>query len=67
MNFYFFMKKDILIVNWLLIMFFILMVVSKFISLPFTKVIQPIFFVFIIVHIIQHWKVIIYSFKNLIK
>ena len=61
------MKKSILIVDWLLIIIFILMIVSKFINLPFTKVIQPIFFVLIIIHIIQHWKVIVYSLKGLKK
>ena len=61
------MNKSVLIVDWLLIMIFILMIVSKFISLPFTKVIQPIFFVLIIIHIIQHWKVIVYSLKGLKK
>ena len=61
------MKKIILIIDWLLIIIFILMILSKFINLPFAKIIQPIFFVLIIIHIIQHWKVIIYSFKELFK
>jgi len=61
------MKKNILIVDWLLIIIFILIIVSKFINLPFTKIIQPIFFVLIIIHVIQHWKVIVYSLKGLKK
>ena len=61
------MKKIILIVDWLLILIFILMIVSKFINLPFIKIIQPIFFVLIIIHVIQHWKVIVYSLKRLKK
>jgi len=61
------MKKSILIVDWLLIIIFILMIVSKFINLPFIKVIQPVFFVLIVIHIIQHWKILIYSLKKLIK
>jgi hypothetical protein len=61
------MKKSILIIDWLLIIIFILMILSKFINLPFTKVIQPIFFVLIIIHIIQHWKVIVYLLKGLKK
>ena len=61
------MKKSILIVDWLLIIIFILLIISKFINLPFTKVIQPIFFVLIIIHIIQHWKIIVYSLKGLKK
>jgi len=44
---------------------FILMILSKFINLPFTKIIQPIFFILIIIHIVQHWKMIFYSFKRL--
>ena len=61
------MKKSLLIVDALLIIVFILIIVSKFINLSFTKVIQPIFFVLIIIHIIQHWKVIVYSLKGLKK
>jgi hypothetical protein len=61
------MKKSILIIDWVLIAIFILMVLSKFINLPFTKIIQPIFFIFIAIHIIQHYKIIIYSLKGLKK
>jgi len=59
------MKKDKWVINYLLIMIFILMILSKFINLPFTKIIQPIFFILIIIHIVQHWKMIFYSFKRL--
>ena len=61
------MKKSILIADYLLIVIFMLIIVSKFIHLPFTKIIQPVFLVLIIIHLIQHWKVIVYSFKKLIK
>lgn len=61
------MKKSILTVDWLLIIVFMLMIISKFIELPFTKVIQPIFFILIITHIIQHWKIILYSLKKTTK
>ena len=61
------MKKNVLIIDWLLIIIFILIIVSKFINLPFRKVIQPIFLVLIIMHIIQHWKVLFYSLKGLKK
>jgi len=61
------MKQDILILDWLLIIIFILMILSKFITFPFTKIIQPIFFILIIVHIIQHRKVLVYSFKKILK
>ncbi len=59
------MKKSIIIIDWLLIIILVFIVVSRFINLPFTKVIKPIFLVLIFIHLIQHWKVIIYSFKGL--
>jgi len=58
------MKKNVLIVDWLLIIIFVLMIVSKFITLSFAKIIQPIFFVLIIIHIIQHWKILVHSLKR---
>ncbi len=61
------MNKSVLIVDWLLIIIFILMIGLKFINLPFIKIIQLTFFILIIIHIIQHWKIIIYSFKELKK
>jgi len=61
------MKKSILIVDWLLIIIFVLMVVSKFTNLSFTKAVQPVFLVLILIHIIQHWKVIVASLKRLKK
>ncbi len=61
------MKKSVLIVDWILLIIFVLMIVSKFINLSFTNFIQPVFFIFIILHIIQHWKVIVYSLKGLKK
>jgi len=61
------MKKGILIVDALLIFVFILIILSKFVVLPFVKIIQPIFFALIVIHIIQHWKIIFYTFKKLIR
>ncbi len=61
------MRKSILVVDWLLVMIFTLMIASKFINPSSTKVIQPIFFVLITIHVIQHWKVIAHSFKGLRK
>ena len=61
------MKKSIWIVDLLLIIIFVFMIVSKLVNLPFTQVIQPIFLVLILIHIIQHWKVIVYSLKGLKK
>ncbi len=61
------MKNINLIIDWLLIITFVLMVLSKFINIPFTNIIQPIFFALIIIHIIQHRKIIFYSLKRLKK
>ena len=61
------MKMGILIIDWLLIIVFVLMILSKLIDLPFTKIIQPIFFILIIIHLIQHWKDIAFSLKRLKK
>jgi hypothetical protein len=61
------MKKNILIIDWLLIIIFILIVISKFSNLPFIKIIQPIFFILIVIHIIQHWRIIVHSLKRLKK
>ncbi len=58
------MKKSVLIIDWLLAIIFILMLTTKFINLPFAKILQPIFFVLIAIHIVQHWKILIYSLKN---
>jgi hypothetical protein len=58
------MKKSLFIIDWLLILTFILMVLSKFITMPFTKIIQPIFLGLILIHIIQHWKILVFSLKN---
>jgi len=57
------MRKDILIIDWSLLLIIVLMIITKFINLPFTKIIQPIFFILILIHIIQHWKIILYSLK----
>ncbi len=61
------MKKNILLVDYFLIVAFIFIILSKFINFSFVKIIQPIFFVLIVIHIIQHWKIIIFSFKKLLK
>jgi|GEM_PF-2498498 hypothetical protein len=59
------MKKSILVVDHLLLIIFIFIILSKFIDFPFIKILQPIFFSLVIIHIIQHWKIIIISFKKL--
>ena len=59
--------NQIWIVDWLMIFVFILILVSKVINLSFTKVLQPIFFVLIVIHIVQHWRAIVCSLKGLMK
>lgn len=61
------MKKGILIVDGLLLVIFIFIVLSKFVTLSFINILQLIFFILIAIHIGQHWKVIIFSFKKLFK
>ena len=61
------MKNHILTIDLILIIIFIIIIISKFITLPFAKIIQPIFFALIIIHIIQHYKIIVYSFKKMFK
>jgi len=61
------MKKHILIVDIILVFIFILIIISKFINFPFVKFLQLSFFIFILIHIIQHWKVLFYSLKRILK
>ncbi len=61
------MKKSIVIVDLLLVAIFPIMIVSKFVNLPFTNIVQPIFLGLIIIHLIQHWKIIIHLIKGLKK
>ena len=58
------MRKDIVIVDLILILTFILIVLSKIFNFTFQNILQPIFFIFIVIHILQHWKIIIYMTKN---
>ncbi len=61
------MKKNILIVDWLLVVILLIMVLSKFINLEFAKLLQPIFFGLILVHLIQHRQIMMNSLKKIIK
>ncbi len=61
------MKKSIVIVDLLLLIIFPIVIVTKFIGLPFTNLVQPIFLGLIIMHIIQHWKIIVHLIKGLKK
>ncbi|MBT4334602.1 hypothetical protein HOD61_02185 [archaeon] len=61
------MKKSIIIVDLLLVGVLLLMPISKMMDLPIIKIIQLTFFILVIIHIIQHWKILIFSIKRLIK
>ena len=61
------MKNYNLIIDWMLIATFAMMVTSKFIAIPFARVIQPIFFILIVIHITQHFKIITHSIKKRFK
>ena len=58
------MKRDILIVDWLMLAVFAMLILSKIFSIVMPPIIQPIFMVLIAVHIIQHWKIIVASVKR---
>ncbi|MBR9680445.1 MAG: hypothetical protein GOU98_01315 [Candidatus Altiarchaeota archaeon] len=61
------MKKSILIIDWLMILVFVVLVLSKFVGITTPAILQPIFMLLIGIHIIQHWKIIIASLKQLKK
>ena len=61
------MKKRalILLVDWILIAIFAVIIASRFISLPFVNLVQQVFFIFILIHVLQHWKALAASLKRL--
>lgn len=61
------MKKSILVVDWLLVIIFVLMVVSRFLAFSLPRIVQPIFFILILIHIVQHWRVMFFSLRGLVK
>ena len=61
------MKKHILIVDSILIILFVLIIISKFIDFSFMKILQFSFFIFIFNYVNQHWKIIFYSLKRILK
>lgn len=61
------MRKYILPVDLLLIAIFIFLIVSKIVTVPAIKIIQPIFMILVAVHLIQHWKVLVASIKRMMK
>lgn len=58
------MKKGILIIDWILFILTLFLIISKIMNLSFNQFIQSIFLILILVHIIQHWKIFLYSIKN---
>ena len=61
------MRKDILIIDWILLFLAVFMILSKFIKIPFSQILQPIFLILIIIHIIQHWRFFVSSIKKLFR
>ena len=59
------MKKSILWVDLILLLVFATNIISNFVNFPFKKIIQPLFFVLTIIHIIQHWRIFVTIIKNL--
>lgn len=57
------MRKDFLIVDWLLLITFVFMVISKLVEMPAFKFVQPLFMVLIVIHLAQHWKIMAASLK----
>ena len=58
------MRKDILIVDWLLMILFVIIVISKLTGAIDIKIIQPIFLTLITIHIIQRRRIILASLKR---
>ena len=61
------MGRSILIIDWILLFLVMSMILSKFIKIPFSQVLQPIFLILIIVHIIQHWRFFTSHLKRLFR
>ena len=58
------MKKNILIVDFLLLLVFIAILFSRITNFTYIQQVQLLFFALIVIHIIQHWKIILFSFKK---
>jgi len=61
------MNKSIVIVDLVLLFLTFLIILSKFIKIPFSQIFQPIFLGLILIHILQHWKFIKNSGRILFK
>ncbi len=61
------MRKDILIIDWILLFLVVFMILSKFIKIPFSQILQPIFLILIIIHLLQHWRFFVSSIKKLFR
>jgi hypothetical protein len=59
------MRKDIFIIDWLLLIVFVIIILSKLFTIPFAQILQPAFFILIIVHIVQHWRFFILRIKKI--
>ena len=61
------MKKDIIIVDLILIVLFVILISSNIFKLTAIKMVQPLFMVLLGIHIIQHWRTLVAMIKNLFK
>ncbi|OQY66132.1 hypothetical protein B6D29_03110 [Microgenomates bacterium UTCPR1] len=61
------MKKSVIWIDLGLLFVFIINILSNFIHFPFKQILQPIFFILIIIHVAQHWRIIITMIKNLFR
>ena len=61
------MVSFLVVVDVLLLFVFLLIIVGKFLVFPFMNFLQLLFFVLIIIHVLQHWKVVVGQLKGLVK
>jgi hypothetical protein len=61
------MKKDIIIVDLILLVLFVILISSNIFKITAIKMVQPLFMVFLGIHIVQHWKTLMAMIKSLFK
>ena len=62
-----FMKKSIIIVDLLLLVIFGVLVLSKLTKIATPALLQLSFMIFIGIHILQHWRIIVAFIKQIKK
>lgn len=61
------MKKSVIIIDLILIVLFVILLSSNIFGFTKLKIIQPLFMLFLAIHIAQHWKVLVAMTKNLFR